>query len=73
MPSSPPQKIDLTGGNRKPPGPAWRAAEAEGMDMSLLVENLRMTPWERLVDHQRALNLVLMLQQARIEGHDKPE
>ncbi len=46
-------------------GPAWSAAYQAGVDMSLIEESLRMTPSERLRDHQRALDFVLMLEQSR--------
>jgi hypothetical protein len=45
-------------------GPAWRAAYEAGVDMGLLDDTLRMTPSERLREHQRALNLVLAMIQA---------
>jgi hypothetical protein len=54
-------------------GPAWSAAEADGMDMSLIELNLSKTHWERLVDHQRALDLVRMLQNAKKTAHGKPQ
>jgi hypothetical protein len=40
-------------------GPAWRAAMEYGFDMSLVEDALRLTPEQRLEQHQRALNLVL--------------
>ena len=40
-------------------GPAWRAAVEYGFDMSLVEDALRMTPEQRLEQHQRALDLVL--------------
>lgn len=40
-------------------GPAWRAAADYGFDMSLVEEALRMTPEQRIEQHQRALDLVL--------------
>jgi hypothetical protein len=46
-------------------GPAWRAAAAEGVDMSLIEENLKLSPWERLLANDRALVLVRAVQQAR--------
>ena len=46
-------------------GPAWRAAMEMGMDMSLLEHNLRLTPWERLLQNESALALVEALQSAR--------
>jgi hypothetical protein len=50
-------------------GPAWRAAEAEGFDMSLIVETLRMPVAERLRQHDLALTSALSLRQAFIEQH----
>jgi hypothetical protein len=46
-------------------GPAWRAAYAAGIDMSLIEENLKLSPWERLLANDRALALVRALQQAK--------
>jgi hypothetical protein len=46
-------------------GPAWRAAAAAGMDMSLLEENLKRSPWERLLANDSALALVRAIEQAR--------
>lgn len=45
-------------------GPAWRAAHDSGLDMSLIEENLRITPWERLLANDRALALVRMVEHA---------
>jgi hypothetical protein len=45
-------------------GPAWRAAFAQGIDMSLIEENLKISPWERLPANDRALALVRAIQQA---------
>jgi len=45
-------------------GPAWRAAEAYGCDMSLIEDNLRRTPIERLRAHNRALETILILRKA---------
>jgi hypothetical protein len=45
-------------------GPAWRAAVEYGFDMSLVEDALRMTPEQRLEQHQRALNLILELMEA---------
>ena len=45
-------------------GPAWHAAEAEGHDMSLIVENLTQPVWDRLPTHQSALGFALMLREA---------
>ena len=46
-------------------GPAWRAAYVAGVDMGLIEDAMRMSPGERLREHQRALNLVLAMVQAR--------
>ena len=45
-------------------GPAWRAAAEYGFDMSLLEDALRMTPEQRLDQHQRALDMILELKEA---------
>jgi hypothetical protein len=46
-------------------GPAWRAACEYGFDMSLVEDALRMTPEQRLEEHQHALDLVLEIEAAR--------
>ena len=46
-------------------GPAWKTAVEYGFDMSLVEAALRMTPEERIEQHQRALNLVLEIEAAR--------
>ena len=46
-------------------GPAWRAAFASGIDMSLIEENLQRTPWERLLANDRALALVRAVENAK--------
>ena len=46
-------------------GPAWRAAHAAGIDMSLIEENLKRSPWERLQANDRALALVRAMQKAK--------
>jgi hypothetical protein len=46
-------------------GPAWRAACEYGFDMSLVEDTLRMTPEQRLEEHQRALDLILEIEAAR--------
>jgi hypothetical protein len=45
-------------------GPAWRAALEYGFDMSLVEDALRLTPEQRLEQHQRALDLVLEVKAA---------
>jgi hypothetical protein len=49
---------------RRPPGPAWRAAEEFGCDMSLIEENLRLTPRERIRRHCEALKRISKLREA---------
>jgi hypothetical protein len=46
-------------------GPAWRAAFAFGIDMSLIEENLQRSPWERLLANERALALIRALEQGK--------
>ena len=36
------------------------------IDISLLEDSLRLTPWQRLIENDRALGLVRMLEQAKI-------
>jgi hypothetical protein len=48
----------------QPKGLAWRAAEAHGFDMSLVEANLRRTPRERLLAHDRALRTAQRLRVA---------
>jgi hypothetical protein len=45
-------------------GPAWRAAHAAGIDMSLLEDALRMTPEQRLAEHQQVIDFLLEIQEA---------
>lgn len=49
---------------RKDSVSAWQEAEAAGFDMSLVEENLRMTPVARAQQHHQALNLALQLRAA---------
>ena len=46
-------------------GPAWRAAAQFGFDMSLVEDALRMTPEQRLDEHQQLLNFFLEIEAAR--------
>lgn len=43
---------------------ATEAAEALGIDLTLIEESLRLTPQERAVQHQAALEMALQLQTA---------
>jgi hypothetical protein len=45
-------------------GPAWRAAVAEGLDMSLVELSLDKTPWQRLLEHDEALEFAAKLREA---------
>jgi hypothetical protein len=57
---------------QKQPRSAWEEAEAEGMDMSLIEDNLRKTPLERIREHDRALRLAFKLRKAMQERHVQP-
>jgi hypothetical protein len=46
-------------------GPAWRAAAKFGFDMSLVEDTLRLTPEQRLDQHQQLLNFFLEIEAAR--------
>jgi hypothetical protein len=46
-------------------GPAWRAAAKFGFDMSLVEDALRMTPEQRLDEHQQVLDFVLEIEVVR--------
>jgi len=48
---------------------AWEQAREYGIDMSLLVANLRKTPAERLQQHSRALETVLLLRNGMKKHH----
>jgi hypothetical protein len=45
-------------------GPAWRTACEMGLDMSLIESNLEMSPWDRLLQNDRALGLLRLVQQS---------
>jgi hypothetical protein len=47
-----------------PKGPAWRAAEEYGFDMSLVESNLRKTPAERIHAACKAMSLAAELRRA---------
>ena len=50
-------------------GPAWRAAHAAGIDMSLIEEALKLTPEQRLAEHQQVIDFLLEIQEAgRVHG-----
>ncbi len=49
---------------------ARQRAEQYGIDVSLIDINLQKTPYERICQHDRALNLALQLRQAMENRHD---
>lgn len=44
---------------------AWETARAQGIDMSLIELNLEKTPWERLLEHDDAIQFAEELGGAR--------
>ena len=49
-------------------GPAWRAACEYGFDMSLVEDALSKTIEERMEQHQQALNSLLVIKAAGLNG-----
>jgi len=45
-------------------GPAWRAAAEYGFDMSLIEESLKLTPEQRLAEHQQVIDFMIELQES---------
>jgi hypothetical protein len=45
-------------------GPAWRAAHEAGFDMSLIEGALKLTPEQRLAEHQQVIDFLLEVQAA---------
>jgi hypothetical protein len=45
-------------------GPAWRAAVKHGFDMSLIEESLKLTPEQRLAEHQREPDFSIEVREA---------
>jgi len=45
-------------------GPAWRAAMEYGFDMSLIEESLKLTPEQRLAEHQQVINFLIEVQES---------
>ena len=52
-------------------GSAWDAAAAAGIDITLLLESLRRTPWERIRENSRALKLIGTLREAMLWNPEK--
>ena len=50
-------------------GPAWRAAEEYGLDMSLVADAIRRPVWQRIEQHQAALDTLLMLRTAYLQQY----
>lgn len=48
-------------------GPAWRAACEAGLDMSLVEHTLRLTPTQRLEEHQQILDFLLNIRSAGLK------
>ena len=63
-----PEKHDTAGMIMKEASPGYTTGEAD-IDISLLEDSLRLTPWQRLIENDRALALVRMLEQAKIREH----
>jgi hypothetical protein len=51
-----------------PDTPAWREAEAMGIDLPMLYDSIRMTPDERIRNHASALNFIEILRTAKIRS-----
>ena len=45
-------------------GPAWRAAMEYGFDMSLIEASLKLTPEQRLAEHQQTIDFMIELQES---------
>ncbi len=52
---------------------AWKRAKADGVDVSLLESNLRLTISERLHRHDAALNSIEKLRKAVEMKHEKSD
>jgi hypothetical protein len=54
------------------------AAKQAGIDLTLIEESLRLTPEQRAIAHQRALEMALQMEAAfqrriAMDGHDRTE
>lgn len=56
----------MNGAYQMPPdvGPAWRAAAEYGFDMSLIEASLKLTPEQRLAEHQQVIDFLIELQES---------
>jgi hypothetical protein len=53
-------------------GPAWREAVRQGMDLSLIEANLDLSPWERILQNDRAVALVNEIRRCNPLNDGKP-
>ncbi len=53
-------------------GSAWRAAEEYGLDMTLVAEALERPVWERMTQHQAALDSMSVLRKAYLDQYGGP-
>ena len=51
---------------------AWREAEAMGIDLAMLYDNIRMTPEQRIRNHAAALDCATSLRNAYVQQHAEP-
>jgi hypothetical protein len=66
--SEPSMTSDFVTSEPRRDGPAWKAAEAEGHDMTVVASLLKMSLEERFKTHAAALATVSMLRSAKL-GH----
>ncbi|MEI7821797.1 MAG: hypothetical protein WCK55_12840 [Verrucomicrobiota bacterium] len=64
--SEPSMDTDFTQSAPRTDGPAWKAAEAEGHDMTIVASLLKMSLEERFKTHAAALATVNMLRGAKL-------
>ena len=59
---------EMNGKYSLPPdaGPAWCAAHEAGLDMSLIEDTLKLTPEQRLAEHQQVIDFLLEVQAAGV-------
>jgi hypothetical protein len=65
--SKPSANDDFISSEPRTDGPAWKAAEAEGHDMTIVASLLRLPVEERLKIHSAALATANMLRGAKLE------
>ena len=59
---------EMNGKYSLPPdaGPAWCAAHQAGLDMSQIEDTLKLTPEQRLAEHQQVIDFLLEVQAAGV-------